>query len=233
METPRPFGAGTLVPDAVRRTFLQLRRTVTRNPFAASEGVPFLFGMASFAVVVWHFGGFLVALLPLAALGFLYLIFRDPHRPVPAVPLGVVSPVDGEIIRVGPAESPVLDDEAQTISIRVNSLGTYTARCPVEGKIMDLSTNGSSETMPIGSGGLWVRTDEGDDVILRFRNNRLGLAPRAFIRYGERVGQGQRCAFLRLTGVAEVQVPAAARLQVETGQRVTAGSDVLAKLPHH
>ncbi len=54
----------------------------------------------------------------------------------------------------------------------------------------------------------------------------------AFLRYGERVGQGQRCAFLRLTRRAELQLPIASRVLVKAGQRVMAGADVLAKLPH-
>jgi phosphatidylserine decarboxylase len=82
------------------------------------------------------------------------------------------------------------------------------------------------------SNGLWIRTDEDDDVVLQFHGHRFGLAPLAFLRYGERVGQGQRCAFLRLTRQAEVQLPIASRVLVTKGQRVTAGADVLAKLPH-
>ncbi|MCH7854633.1 MAG: phosphatidylserine decarboxylase, partial [Proteobacteria bacterium] len=45
--------------------------------------------------------------------------------------------------------------------------------------------------------------------------------------------QGQRCAYLRLTRLAEVELPLAARILVTEGQRVSAGSDMLAKLPHH
>ena len=85
----------------------------------------------------------------------------------------------------------------------------------------------------LDANGLWVRTDEGDDVVLQFSGHRFGLAPRAFLQYGERVGQGQRCAYLRLTRLAEVELPLAARILVTEGQWVSAGRDVLAKLPHH
>lgn len=188
---------------------------------------------AAAVVAVWHFVSLLYALLPLAVFIYLFLIFRDPARPVPAVPLGVVSPVDGEVVAIGLTDSSILGGEAQKIIIRVNSLGTYTARCPVEGKIMDLSTEADRDRIAVRTSGLWVRTDESDDVILQFNGHRFGLAPRAFLRFGERVGQGQRCADLRLTRLAEVQLPLVARVQVTAGQRVTAGSDVLAKLPHH
>ncbi|HEX9851867.1 MAG TPA: phosphatidylserine decarboxylase, partial [Woeseiaceae bacterium] len=61
---------------------------------------------------------------------------------------------------------------------------------------------------------------------------RFGLLPRAFSRYGERVGQGQRCAYLRLTRFAEVHLPVNSRIQVTAGQRVSAGTDILGTLPH-
>ena len=202
-----------------------------RNSFVAREGIPYMFAALAAVLAVWNFAGLLYAMLPLAFLIYLYLIFRDPVRPIPAVPLGVISPVDGEVVAVGLTESSVLGGEGQRIVIRVNSLGTYTARCPVEGKIMDLCSDPEKDPVAVRSNGLWVRTDEGDDVILQFSGHRFGLAPRAFLRYGERVGQGQRCAYLRLTRLAEIQLPLAARVQVKDGQRVSAGSDVLAKLP--
>lgn len=98
---------------------------------------------------------------------------------------------------------------------------------------MDFHGDGQLESVREFSSGLWVQTDEGDDVVLQFQRHRFGLAPRAFLRFGERVGQGQRCAYLRLTRVAEVQFPIHGRALVERGQRVIAGCDVLAKLPPH
>ena len=179
-----------------------------------------------------HYGSTLSAAFPAVVLVYLYLVFRDPVRPIPAVPLGIISPTDGVVVEVGVTDKGALDRESHKIVIRVNSLGTYTARCPIEGKIMDLHGEPLGRTVSNGAHGLWVRTDEDDDVVLQFRGHRFGLAPRAFLRYGERVGQGQRCAYLRLTRQAEVQLPIASRVLVKAGQKVTAGTDVLAKLPH-
>lgn len=203
-----------------------------RNPFVAREGIPYMLVAAAAVVAVWHYLGVLYAIAPFALFAYLFLIFRDPERAVPAAPLGVVSPVDGEVIDVGLTDSGVLGGEAHKIIIRVDSLGTYTARCPVEGKILDLRADAQKDRISTDTNGLWVRTDENDDVILKFNGHRFGLAPRAFLRYGERVGQGQRCAYLRLTRTAEVQLPLGARVQVAAGQKVSAGSDILAKLPN-
>ena len=205
---------------------------VRRNPFVAGEGIPFLFATVILTVVVANYLGALYAVLPALLTVYLYLIFRDPKREVPAVPLGVVSPADGVVIDVGVTDKGALDIESHRIVIRVDSLGTYTARCPIEGKIMDLNSEPLGRNVSNGANGLWVRTDEDDDVVLQFHGYRFGLAPLAFMRYGDRVGQGQRCAYLRLTRRAELQLPIASRVLVKVGQRVTAGADVLAKLPH-
>lgn len=203
-----------------------------RNRLVAGEGIPFLLAMAILAGVVLYFWGALYFALPAALFVYLFLVFRDPKRQVPAVPLGVVSPTDGVVVDVGVTDKGVLNGESHRIVIRVNRLGTYTARCPIEGKIMDLHGEPLERTVTNATNGLWVRSDEDDDVILQFRGYRFGLAPLAFLRYGERVGQGQRCAYLRLTRHAEVQLPIASRVLVKAGQRVMAGADVLAKLPH-
>jgi phosphatidylserine decarboxylase len=203
-----------------------------RNLFVASEGILFLCAMAIVIGVVLQFHGMLYAVLPAALFIYLYLIFRDPRRQVPAIPLGVICPTDGIVVDVTVTDKGVLDGESHKIVICVNSLGTYTARCPIEGKIMNLHGESLERKLTNSTNGLWVRSDENDDIILQFYGNRFGLAPLAFLRYGERVGQGQRCAYLRLTRYAEVQLAIGSRVLVKVGQRVKSGVDVLAKLPH-
>ena len=192
-----------------------------RNPFVAQEGLPFLAIAAISVIWLIRSHDFWYALVPALASVFLYLLFRDPLRSVPSVALGVVCPVDGEVVRVEKVDSSEPHSRAHRIVIRVDSFGTYTARSPVEGKIKDL-----------GSNALWVQTDEGEDVVLQFRGYRFGLAPRSFTRFGERLGQGQRFAYLRLTRLAEVRLPITGKVTVEEGQTVIAGIDVIATLPH-
>lgn len=185
-----------------------------RSPFVAREGIPFLIAGIAASFAAWRFGELAYAIAPALLVTWMFLIFRDPVRGVPAVPLGVISPVDGTVVEVGLTDNGALSGEAHRILIRVNSLGTYTARCPSEGKIMDFSV-AVPESAAVGhASGLWLQTDEGDDVVLQFRGHRFGLAPLAFLGYGERVGQGQRCAYLRLTRLAEVQLPIHSRVHV-------------------
>jgi phosphatidylserine decarboxylase len=203
-----------------------------RNPFVAPEGIPFLL------VAIVFFGLALsyldVAFVVAAALLIfvMLLIFRDPHRGIPASPLGVVSPVDGEVVAVDLADKGVLQGEAHRVQIRIDSFGTYTARAPVEGKIKDLSSVNGDKVVDYQTNALWIQTDEGDDVVLQFHGYRFGLAPQSLIRFGERVGQGQRCAYLRLTRFAELHLPIESKILVKTGQVVVAGTDLIGKVPH-
>ena len=203
-----------------------------RELLVASEGIPLLFALSIATAAVAWLVGLKYAAVPFALLVGLLFVFRDPIRVIPAVPLGVVSPVDGKVIDVTTGSDGPIEVEAHCIHIRVSVFGAYTARSPVEGKVMELHRMASDDARVVHAGGLWLRTDEGVDVVLQFRGNRFGLVPRAFLQYGERVGQGERCAWLRLTRIAEVWLPAGGRALVEKGERVRSGSSVLARLPH-
>ncbi len=171
------------------------------------------------------------ALIPGVILVFMYLLFRDPLRIVPPVALGVACPADGEVVAVEKTDKCVVQGEAHLIRIRIDSLGSYTARSPVEGKVMDLHSGVEGVGPECPANALWVQTDEGDNVVLQFHGYRFGLAPRSFIRFGERIGQGHRCAYLRLAKLAEIYMPIDGKVLVEPGQTVVAGSDIIGTMP--
>ncbi len=215
---------------AVSRDYWILKRR--RNPFIAREGLPIIALLVAAMMLGGWFLSPLFVLVGLPLLAWLVFVFRDPRRRIPASPLGVVSPVDGEVIETGTVDSAIGTGQANRILIRVDSFGAYTARSPAEGTIMDFSSAAAAAAGVVPERrGLWVQTDEKQDIVLQFSGYRFGLAPRAFLRFGERVGQGQRCAYLRLARLAEVQVPLDSRALVSAGQRVTAGTDLLARLP--
>ena len=203
-----------------------------RNPFVAREGIPFLLLAALACVLSLRFFDIFLAVTFAFLFFVLYLLFRDPPRAIPPVPLGVVSPVDGYVLGVEQIGDGAVQGQAHCIRIAIDSLGAYTARAPIEGKIMDLRSAAARTTVDYQKHALWIQTDEGDDVVLQFKGYRFGLAPRGWIRFGERVGQGQRCAYLRLARIAELHLPIASTVLVQPGQAVVAGSDLIGKVPH-
>lgn len=192
-----------------------------RHPAVAREGWPLIALAVVGAAAAWFFApdwALLGGALTLA----LAFKFRDPERTIPAQPLGVVSPVDGIVELVETVPDPALNRTAVRIRIRASFFGAYSGRAPVEGKVLDLA----------GPRGMRLQTDEGDDVIL-YINTAPGFAcPKSIVGYGSRVGQGQRCAWLRLARIAEVYLPANAHISVEPGRRVLAGADLLGVLVH-
>ena len=197
-----------------------------RNPFVAHEGVAPLVLVGVLGIAVIRYADPWLALIPAILFVYLFLLFRDPRRPVAVVALGVVSPADGEVVSVQKTEACFLPGETYRIRIRINSFGAYTARSPVEGTIMDLRAD-APENSDCPTNALWVRTDEGVDVVLQFQGYRFGIAPRSFVGFGQRIGQGHRCAYLRLAKYADVYMPTTGQVNVAPGDKVLAGSDLL------
>lgn len=203
-----------------------------RNPFVAREGIPFMIVTAVAFVAALQFLDAVFAVAAGLMFCLLFLVFRDPRRVIPASPLGVVSPVDGRVVDINLVDKGVFQGEAHRVLIQIDMLGTYTARAPVEGQIKDLRSVAADQVVDYRTNALWVQSDEGDDVVVQFRDYRFGLPPKSFIGFGQRVGQGQRCAYLRLTRFAEVHLPIETKILVKPGQVLVAGHDLIGKLTH-
>ncbi|MEM8815258.1 MAG: phosphatidylserine decarboxylase [Pseudomonadota bacterium] len=202
-----------------------------RYPFIAREGILLVASALLLAIWCWYAGAYRLLPLPLLAGLLLYLLFRDPHRPVPASALGIVSPVDGVVSELETVSSGTLQGEAHRLVIRVDMWGAYTARAPVEGAVKSLASAAADGPADYATNALWIQTDEGEDVVMSFNGFRFGIPPKSFARYGERLGQGQRCAYLRLARYVELHLPVGSRILVEPGQKLTAGSDLLGSVP--
>jgi phosphatidylserine decarboxylase len=201
---------------------------MTRFPLVAREGLLLLLAAALAAVVVLHFLG-VMASLPLWGVALLILvIFRDPERDIPSQPMAVVSPADGRVTSVSTTRDPYLDRDSIRVSLQMNPYGVFTTRSPVEGKVLQPPSMPEDSRMPHG---VWLQTDEGDDVVMVMMRGRLRTAPRCYIGIGDRIGQGKRCGFVHLGGQVDVYLPERSRLAVAVGDWVRSGSDVIATLP--
>jgi phosphatidylserine decarboxylase len=207
--------------------------------FVPPESRPYIVSAALAAIGVQYGFGWVWSLPVWAALAALVFLFRNPRRPVPAVPLAVVSPVDGVVVAVQAAPDPYLQREAVRVRVRPGLLGVYFARSPIEGRVMQVwsvsGMNGDGSEAVAASRPrsivLWLRSDEGDDVTI-ILTPRRGAATRCYVQAGERLGQGQRCGYIPFALQAELMLPPNARVRVEVGDRVAAGSDILATLVH-
>jgi phosphatidylserine decarboxylase len=207
------------------------------HPYIAREGWLFIGALlVSGFTAKFYFGLFAALPLWLLCIVFTYL-FRDPNRVIPPVPLGVVSPADGEVLAIEPVFDDYLKRDANKIAIRMNRFGTYATRAPIEGKILQhwhlpVDDGSDSDAAVLDRYAVWLQTDENDDVVLVMGVGIKALKPTFYNHTGERIGQGERCGLVRFGGYIEVLLPLDARIEVAVGDTVEAGSDILATLIH-
>jgi phosphatidylserine decarboxylase len=200
-------------------------------PFIAREGWPWLALLAIAGLLAeWYLGRW-PALVLVGIWLLLAFLLRDPPRAIPAAAFAVLSPVDGRIEEAEERLDPWLKREAQYARLRMSPFGVYSLRCPCEGKVMEIWCARAESDPGLRQCAFWIRTDEGDDIVvtlgLRWWPHRLRL----YVQSGERIGQGQRCGYLFLGGQVEVYLPPAARREAQPGQQAHSGIFALAKLP--
>ena len=202
----------------------------SRYPLIAREGWLSLLLAAGLAAAVLYQLGWLWSLPLWAAIAALLFLYRDPARQVPAMPSAVVSPADGRVTTVEAVKDPYLDRDARRVSIRMHPYGVFSTRSPAEGKMLEPRLpEAAAAGMPHG---VWLQTDEGDDLVIVMNRGLLRNPPRCYVRFGERVGQGQRCGFITLGSTVDLYLPLNSRVKVRAGDRVHAGADVIAQLVH-
>ncbi len=169
----------------------------------------------------------------LAWLLFAVLLFllRDFKRAVPAIPLAVVSPVDGKVIEIAETEDPYLKRAAQSIRLRQSALGEFNVHSPIEGKVQNLWTY--SPTLPeYPQLAIWIQTDEQDDTVMAVNLRSMLHHASCRVSAGEKLGQGQRCGFMAIACEMLIYLPATAHVFIKVGESVRAGSDKLAEFVH-
>lgn len=193
----------------------------------AREGVVPLVVAVIAGVGVMHYIGVMES-LPFWLLAVLMVVlFRDPERDIPSQPLAVVSPADGKIVAVETTHDPYLLRQSTRVTIQMTAYGVYTTRSPIEGKVLEPQNIPDGDHIPHG---VWLQSDEGDDVVVVMTRGPLRNEPRCNIRFGDRIGQGKRCGYIHLGGRVEVYLPENARLTIKEGDTVQGGSDIIAKL---
>lgn len=200
---------------------------VYRYPLIAKEGWPLIAIVLAFALALHYFVNAIFAIVAWAVVILLLFVFRDPTRKVPPSPLGIISPVDGEVIAVDDIHDDYLDRDVKRIALNMNTLGVRSIRSPTEGKIQNRWFNAGSEKRPHHA--LWIQTDEKDDVLIEMIPPKFP-PPVCEVQSGERVGQGARCGFVYLTGQINLFLPKDSRIEVSPGDQVTGGSDIVATL---
>jgi phosphatidylserine decarboxylase len=209
-----------------------------KYPILAREGWWHTAIIVGAAGTVHYFAGVLWA-LPLWVLSiFVIQFFRDPPRRVPANVRGIAAPADGRVIAVGDVEDPYLKRPAKRISIFMNVFNVHSNRSPVGGQIMErwyspgsfLNAALDKASRENERNALWVKTDEGDDVVFVQVAGLIARRILCYVQPGSRIGQGERYGFIRFGSRVDVYLPPASRIEVALGDKVKGGTDIIAVL---
>src|SRR5699024_8018005 len=177
----------------------------------AREGWFAVIPLVALVLVAHALQGWWATLACVLLLALAVPFFHDRPRHVAARPLAIIAPTNGVVLQAHACHDPFLDRPAQKISMRVAWFGGYYLRSPVEGTLLELE--GVAVTAISGMPS-WIRTDEGDDIVIAVSaGNMLGASP-CHGNYGQRVGQGRCCGVKRYARMIDVYLPADTRLMV-------------------
>jgi phosphatidylserine decarboxylase len=194
------------------------------------DGIKYAAALAGGAVLLW----WLVspwAALPLFVLAlFCLYFFRDPERAIPGGPVAV-SPADGKVVAVK-QESPT-----QTrLSIFLNIFDVHVNRTPIAGTITSVRYQPGAfhvasreECSTVNEQNIVAVQGDGTCVVFK---QIAGLIARRIVCYkkpGDRVAIGDRVGLIKFGSRVDVLFGPEWQIAVTPGQRVSAGSSVIAR----
>lgn len=192
----------------------------------AREGWPFL-GLALLCGYVFAgVFGLWWALPFLLLIAALAVFFHDRTRLAPPGSLTATAPVDATVDHRRECYDPFLDREAIRLSFDVALFGNYMLRSPVAGTVLAMPDTAWPDFAGTVS---WIRTNDGYDVVMTVSEGTMFGARPCQTVFGERVGQSRPCGHRRLARRLDLYLPASARIEVIQGDRVRAGTDIIAR----
>ena len=208
-------------------------------PKLHSEGYKFIVIAAVITIILYNFSGFL-GLVGLVLTIWVYYFFRDPERVIIEDDNYLVSPADGEVIKVeevdGPKELGLENKKFNKISIFMNVFDCHVNRTPCKGKIEEILykpgkfLNASFDKASEDNERNYYKIKDvhGNDVIVV---QIAGLIARRIVCESNKdqdLSQGERIGMIRFGSRADVYYENYQPL-VKIGQLAISGETLLAK----
>lgn len=170
---------------------------------------------------------------------FILFFFRDPPRNSPADEQLIISPADGKVVQIQQVQEDIyLYGKATQISIFLSPLNVHVNRLPATGTIEYVKYHPGVYLMAWDerASSMNERADFGmlhsSGVKIFFRQITGFLARRIVyhIQEGDEVKAGDRFGIMKFGSRMDVVLPEDVSVEVEVGERTTAGESVLGKI---
>ena len=194
--------------------------------------------LASVGVAV-SFVSMWLSLIFLALFLFTIAFFRDPNRPVPASPNLIVAPADGRVRDIVELdEKEILKTKTRRVGIFLSIFDVHTNRAPIDGRIVyrqhhaglcldarDPNCSEKNEAMT------WAFENPRGRIVVRQLTGAIARRIVAWANVGDELKKGERFGMIRFGSRTELYLPLDAEVLVKTGDHVSGGSTVIARLP--
>jgi len=222
------------------------------DPFAWRERLPWArWGLAELQLLGWPLLGLTVvlaafywplAIVPAVLLGLVLYFFRDPQRTVPQEPGVVVAPADGrvvEVVRI--ADKDEIGGPAVRIGIFLSIFNVHLNRAPSNCRVVWLRycrgkfLNAMRPQSARENESMWIGLEQAEPpyrrMIVRQISGAIARRIVCDLRPGQTLSRGQRFGMIKLGSRTELLLPEGATLRVEVapGDRIKAGSSVVAR----
>lgn len=208
------------------------------HPLIAREGWPFLAATFVLASAVTWFAGALLAAPCWLVFLFVLQFFRDPGRQVPVGEKNVLSPADGRIVAIEPAQDPWLGRDSLKISVFMNVFNVHSNRSPVDGEVIQrwynpgkfINADLDKASVENERNALHLKTPDGQDITCVQVAGLIARRILCYVEGGAKLARGQRYGFIRFGSRVDLYLPTDIRVQVTIGEKVRATTTVLAEL---
>ncbi len=206
-------------------------------PKIAASGYRFLAAAALLIFLGWLLGSGWLEGLGLLALAFFGYFFRDPERPIPAAPEAVVSPADGKVVFIDEVrEERYLNGPARRVAIFMNVFDVHVNRAPVAGAVTEAEHRDGCFKAAWRADACTL--NEQQALVLEAKGARVlvvqiaGLLARRIVSYvqpGQYLDKGERLGLICFGSRVDLYLPLEAEIMVKVGERVKAGSSIVAR----
>jgi phosphatidylserine decarboxylase len=205
----------------------------------AAAGFPYIFAAIFVTVILAILQIKTLALIAIAATGFICYFFRDPDRLIPQGKDVVVSPADGKIIFIGDiVDSTFFDGPCKKVSIFMTVFNVHVNRIPHEGTIKKIkyypgkfhSANKDKAVTDNEHNAVTIETNGGKQYCMV---QIAGLVARRIIcrvQAQDAVRRGQKMGMICFGSRVDVYLPVDAKLEVEKGTKLKSGHSVIGYL---